>query len=198
MRQGHHAAAPAFVLGLAVAADWTARASASYGHPLWHATQPLQVVIAAALAVPFSAGRLSPDADQTWLSHLGHRRGAHWWGWPVLTILAVELVWRATVGGHAPLALHGPALGVLSHLAADFWFGKGGRSIPRGIPLTPFRHSPRIGMGVRVSAKRSGLERALIGSRRRHSILEWVATCALIPATGALGWVYLSQAGIIA
>ena len=192
---GHRAAAPVFVLSGALAADWLSGALAGAEHPTWGHSDPLQVLAAAVLAIPFSAGKLSPDADLTWLKRLGHRGAAHWPGWPVLAVLATLALWHAAGQPGLPLVLIAPELGWGSHLAADWWFGAGGRSIPRGIPLLPVRRGPRTGLGNRVSAKRSGLEKALIGSRRRHSVLEWTVTCALVPTAAGLAWLYLAQAG---
>jgi len=141
-----------------------------------------QVVAAAVLAVPFSAGRFSPDADNRGrLKRMfGHRRAVHWWGWPVAVLALVAFL-------GLPWPCYGPALGWLSHLFPfDFLFGKGGRSIPKGIPLWPWRGCKRLGLGLRVSAKRSAIERAA-GSRRTHSLAESAFTVVLAFAlTGEL------------
>src|SRR4051812_41471480 len=78
------------------------------GWPLW------QVAASALISAGVSHGRLSPDADQTWLAWTGrHRTITHWWGWPAL------------VAAFAPLAgpqgwpLYSLAVGWLSHIAGD-------------------------------------------------------------------------------
>jgi hypothetical protein len=99
----------------------------------------------------------------------------HWWGWPV-SVLAL----MAACG--LPWPCYGPALGWLSHLVPfDLLFGKGGRSIPRGIPLWPWRGCKRLGLGLRVSARQSAVERAA-GSRRTHSLAESAVTVLLAVA----------------
>jgi len=144
----------------------------------WAPLSVAEVAAAALLAVPFSAGRFSPDGrlDQM----LGHRQAVHWWGWPVAVLALVAFL-------GLPWPCYGPALGWLSHLFPfDFLFGKGGRSIPKGIPLWPWRGSKRLGLGLRVTAKRSAIERAA-GSRRTHSLAESAFTAVLAVAlTGEL------------
>lgn len=168
MGPGHMVGAAAFTLGIGIVQIETARRTGLYA-PLSVA----EVTAAAVLAVPFSAGQLSPDADQTWLKRFGHRRGVHWWGWPVAVIVGL-------LAAGAPFPVLGPALGWLSHLwPYDWLYGKGGRSIPKGIPRWPWRNSPRHGIGLRVTARRSWLERRLIGTKRRHAVGEWVFTGVL-------------------
>jgi hypothetical protein len=156
-----------------------------------------------------AAGPFSPDADnrkppgrggrarwyvkvwrwlrRPWLPGLGnleHRETLHGWGWPALAAFIL-----ATNG--APLLAYGPVIGWASHLfPADWMFGKGGRSIPRGIPAAPFgllrlftpkkrrRRSRRLGWGLRVSANNTWWSRFLFG-HRDHSVLELAATVAL-------------------
>ena len=148
----------------------------------WAPLSVAEVAAAALLAVPFSAGRFSPDADNRGRLKrmLGHRRALHWWGWPVAVLVLVAFL-------GLPWPCYGPALGWLSHLFPfDFLFGKGGRSIPKGIPLWPWRGCKRLGLGLRVSAKRSAIERAA-GSRRTHSLAESAFTVVLAVAlTGEL------------
>ena len=72
------------------------------------------------ISQPFSDGRFSPDADQTWLSAFGHRRGVHGWWWPALAGVALALSPFGAVD-----ALWGPIIGWGSHLfPADWFFGK--------------------------------------------------------------------------
>jgi hypothetical protein len=170
--------AAAFTFGLGLVQIEVARRTGQFD-PL-----PLgQVAACAALAVPFSAGRFSPDADNRgWLKRrLGHRRALHWWGWPVAVLVGVA------VAG-LPWPCFGPALGWFSHLwPFDYLFGKGGRSIPKGIPRWPWRGSPRHGLGLRVSAKQSAVER-LAGSRRTHSFAESAFTVVLALVLMAEMW----------
>lgn len=132
-----------------------------------------EVVACALLAVPFSAGRFSPDADQRgrlrrWF---GHRRAVHWWGWPVAVMVVLAVV-------AAPWPCYGPAIGWLSHLwPFDWLFGKGGRSIPKGIPRWPWRGSPRHGVGLRVT-----------GRWTSHSVAESAFTVVLAVALAAEVW----------
>lgn len=150
----------------------------------WEPLSIAEVAAAALLAVPFSAGRFSPDADNRGLLKrwFGHRRTVHWWGWPAAVLALV-----AALGLSWPC--YGPALGWLSHLFPfDFLFGKGGRSIPKGIPLWPWRGCKRLGLGLRVSAKQSAIERAA-GSRRTHSLVESAFTVVL--AVALAGELYL-------
>jgi hypothetical protein len=169
MGPGHRIGAAAVVVGVGMVQIELARRTGRF--------EPLpvgEVVAAAALAVPFSAGRFSPDADNRgWVKRrFGHRRAVHWWGWPVAVLAVV-----AACG--LPWPCYGPALGWLSHLFPfDFLFGKGGRSIPKGIPLWPWRGCKRLGLGLRVSAKQSAIERAA-GSRRTHSLAESAFTVVL-------------------
>lgn len=179
MGPGHMLGAAAFTLGLGLAQIHLAEATGQFG-PLGVG----EVVAAAALAVPFSAGRFSPDADNRGrLKRMfGHRRALHWWGWPVVVLAAL-------VAAGAPFVALGPALGWLSHIwPFDYLFGKGGRSIPKGIPRWPWRGSPRHGLGLRVSADRSWIERLLIGDRRKHSALEWIFTGVLFAVVAGELW----------
>lgn len=166
MGPGHRIGAAVVVLGAGMAQVEIAHRTGRF--------EPLpveQVLAAAALAVPFSAGRFSPDADNRGMfkQWFGHRGAVHWWGWPVGVLALV-----AALG--LPWPCYGPPLGWLSHLFPfDFLFGKGGRSIPRGIPLWPWRGSRRLGLGLRVSAKQSAIERAM-GGGRTHSFAELVFT----------------------
>ena len=169
MAAGHLAGAGALVLGLGLA-QIAVSDRTGLGDPML----PGEILIAALLALPFSAGPLSPDADlpKGRLGWLGHRRGAHWIGWPLLVIFA--LAWAG-----APFVAYGPALGWLSHLwPCDWMFGKGGPNIPKGIPRWPWRGSPRHGLGLRTTANNGRISRALVGTRE-HAVLELAATFAL-------------------
>jgi hypothetical protein len=140
-------------------------ASVTLAAGTWLDVQPVPALVAAALAVPFSAGRWSPDADHTWLALCGHRRAVHGWWWPAL---AGWLVWHFSAGT-APFIVYGPILGWASHLfPADWVFGKGGRDIPKGLPVLPFLPW-RTGLGLRVTGK----------TRGSHSILESLATAGV-------------------
>ena len=170
MRLGHHAVAATVALGLPLAL-------ARMGHP---GIAPEQALAAAVLAQPFSAGRFSPDADQTWLKAAGHRRGVHGWWWPALAGLALVLSGFGTV-----YALWGPIIGWGSHLfPADWFFGKGGRSIPKGIPLLPFCKR-RTGVGWRVSRRPKPWDRFFKPKRGGHALGElltsWVVVLAVVP-----------------
>lgn len=184
MAPGHAVGAAVFVLGLGLVQIETARSTGAFA-PL----EPGAVVATAALAVPFSFGRLSPDVDKRkpFEELLGHRYATHWWGWPVAIIAVLA-------ANGAPLPAFGPPLGWLSHIwPLDWLFGKGGPSIKKGIPRWPWRSSPRHGVGLRVSAKRSRFERWLIGYRRRHSVLEWIFTVILL----LIGFAELAALGYV-
>ena len=164
MGPGHMAGAAVVTMGAGLALIHTGRPVSSG-----------EVLVATALAVPFSAGSLSPDADLPgrWLGWLGHRRGAHWLGWPLLVIVALA-------SNGAPFMAYGPALGWLSHIwPCDWVFGKGGQHVPMGIPRWPWRGSPRHGLGLRTTAANGTVSRALVGNRS-HSALELVATGGLV------------------
>jgi hypothetical protein len=178
MGPGHRIGAATVVVGIGLAQIELAPRTG------WAPLSVAEVTAAALLAVPFSAGRFSPDADNRGLLKrlFGHRHTLHWWGWPVAVLALV-----AALG--LPWPCYGPALGWLSHLFPfDFLFGKGGRSIPKGIPRWPWRGCKRLGLGLRVSAKRSAIERAA-GSRRRHSLAESAFTVVL--AVALVGELYL-------
>ena len=136
---GHRCVSAAGTLAIAAALNRTGLATVS----------PESAVLAAALAVPFSAGRwTSPDADleRGWAGRMGfgHRWALHRWGWPLLVI---AVIWYLT-DGQADFAVYGPALGWLLHIwPADWLFGKGYnlKKIPRGIPAGPFWGRRRAG-----------------------------------------------------
>ena len=124
-----------------------------------------EIALAAALAAVFSAGKFSPDADnrEPLRKFFGHRGLLHWWGLPAMALIPLAYV-------SAPFWAYGPVLGWSSHIfPADFVFGKGGRSIPKGIPLGPGTDSPRLGLGFKVSGS--------VGDG--HSILEYATTVVL-------------------
>jgi hypothetical protein len=184
-------------------------ANATVGLASLGLVRPAEAVGLTLGALITAAGPFSPDADnrrppgrggrarwyvkvwrwcrRPWLPgfhNLEHRETLHGWGWPVLAALIL-----ATNG--APLLAYGPVIGWFSHLfPADFMFGKGGRSIPRGIPAAPFgilrlftpkqrrRRSRRLGWGLRVSASNSAISRFFFGYRD-HSVLELAATVVL-------------------
>jgi hypothetical protein len=168
-RLGHRGTAAAVALGIPPV----------LGYLGWARIAPEQALASAVLAVPFSAGRLSPDADQTWLSAFGHRRGVHGWWWPALAGLAL---WLSPLGG--VYAAWGPVIGWSSHLVpADWCFGQGGCSIPRGIPLLPFCPA-RTGLGLKVSGDLDG-----------HSVLELAASWAVWAVAAWLAWTTLVAVG---
>jgi len=174
MRLGHHGVAAAVALGVPLA----------LGHLGIARIAPEQALAAAVLAQPFSAGRLSPDADHTWLRAFGHRYGVHGWWWPALA--AVLLLQTPAAGIYAAW---GPIIGWGSHLfPADWAFGKGGRSVPRGIPLVPFagrRKWNRLGLGVKVTGQ----------DGEGHSLAEWAGTWTAWGLTFWLGWLTLVAVG---
>lgn len=113
----------------------------------------VDVVLSAALAVPFAGGKLSPDMDQRkwWKSldqsvpdellffggPLRHRGITHWFGIPlILSILVAG--WAAGLPEDMrllPFLLARPLAGWWSHLVADFCIGaryRGGRRPARG------------------------------------------------------------------
>jgi len=182
---GHMLAAPAFVMGLGLGVN---AVGSLVGHPAL--LNPGEVVAAAVLSIPFSAGPLSPDGIER-LFGLDHRYGVHWYGYPLLVIAI--LLWFG-----APLVALGPVLGWLSHIwPADWLFGKGGRDVPRGIPAWPIRplgrdrrgnrpRGKRYGVDLRVTANTRGWRR--IFGKREHSVLEYVATFALLPILAFQLW----------
>jgi hypothetical protein len=98
-----------------------------------------------------AAGPFSPDADNRapLSAVMRHRGNLHWWGWPMLVAAVM-----AAAG--APLLAYGPVIGWFSHIwPADWLAGRGGRSIPRGIPLWPVG-SRRIGLGIKVTGPFGG------------------------------------------
>lgn len=147
----------------------TAEALAAAGHPV----SPGQVLAATALAMACSRGKLSPDADQSWLAMFGHRYAVHWWGWPVAAAVALLAV-------GAPFVAFGPVLGWGSHIwPADWLFGgqNNRRGIPKGIPRWPWKGSPRHGTGWSVTRKGKG-----------HSVAELAATGCFGLAALAMAW----------
>lgn len=160
-------------------------AVAQVGHATGFYDIPREMAIITALVASlFSAGKWSPDCDNRgWIKEIfGHRYGIHWYGWPLIAMAAI-----AYLTGAAPLAatfvLYGPALGWLSHIwPADWLFGKRGRHIPRGIPVWPWRSSPRWGLNLRVTANNErggGWFAAKLFGRRKHSVLEFYATLGI-------------------
>lgn len=169
-RFGHHGVAAAVALGVPLVL-----------HHLGIAEIPPEQALAAAVAAqPFAAGRLSPDADHTWLSAFKHRRGAHGWWWPALAAWGL----LQTPAG-AVYAAWGPIIGWASHLfPADWVFGKRGRSIPKGIPVLPFMKW-RTGLGLKVTGR----------DGEGHSVLELTASWVAWGLTLWLGWLTLSTVG---
>lgn len=174
MRFGHHVVAASVALALPAVLNRFGLAHISSESAL----------SAAVLSQPFSAGRFSPDADQTWLKRAGHRRGVHGWWWPALAALCM-------IG--TPLAglywAWGPIIGWTSHLfPADWAFGKGGRSIPKGIPILPC-YSGRTGLGWRV-CRQPGAWNKIFTPRRRggHALGELLASLALCPVLAWQVW----------
>lgn len=158
---------------MAAAATWVAVSIATWG-PTW------QTLAGIPIAVLFSAGRTSPDIDNTrgwktldrwipdeWLGAggpLGHRRLMHWWGIPAA---AAALTWLLMP---APLAwaAYAGIIGWASHLAFDAIFGKAGYGTPRGIPVGPwFWH---IGAGLKSDGRAQHLTLIPI-----LTIMVWVA-----------------------
>lgn len=100
-------------------------------------------------AVLFSAGRFSPDLDarEPARTIFGHRGILHWWGLPAIAAVAL------CIAG-APIYLYGPVIGWGSHIfPADYVFGKAGYGTGEGVPLWPYKDSPRLGLGFKVSGR---------------------------------------------
>lgn len=180
MHAGHALGSAVMTLGIGVAVDAAAQ-RAGFATPI----PPADVVLAAVIGIPFASG---PDIDNRGLIKdlFGHRYGVHWFGWPLIFMVgmtAVVLALTARTGAPAlpPFWAYGPPLAWLWHIwPADWAFGKRGRDIPKGIPRWPTRHSPRHGLGLRVTAKNTRMRKAVFG-RREHSALEWITTATLVP-----------------
>lgn len=151
---------------------------------------PAEVAVATVGAVVFSAGRTSPDLDNrpAVRAILGHRETLHWWGWPVLASAGLAYLGLG-------YAFWGPVVGWSTHLIPGDWaFGKGGRSIPKGIPMWPWRGSRRLGLGLRVTGRERRWGRKK-GQRRDHSALELTATILLAPLAVYQGVALLAALG---
>ena len=134
---------------------------------------PAEAVGLTAGALITAAGPFSPDADNR--PPLGgfmrHRGALHWWGWPVLAALTL-----AAVG--APVLAYGPVIGWWSHVAADALVGRGGQSIPRGVPLWPWGRT-RVGTGWRVTGPFGGHSLVELGLTGLFGVLVVVQAAAL-------------------
>ena len=89
---------------------------------------PVVALTGAAIAPVFAAGRLSPDADLTWLRHLGHRRLTHRPDTTAVALTAVSLAAWVPLALVLPFHLHllllAPVTGWWSHLVGDAIFGR--------------------------------------------------------------------------
>ena len=120
--------------GHRIVGAWSGAAAAYAFHlPAW------QVGASAALAVVTAAGKCSPDADQSWLGFLGHRRLTH------EVALAGAVCAVAWLLG-APWPVWALIVGWCSHLAADAVFGRPGYGRGPGVPV--FGHY--VGVGLKV------------------------------------------------
>lgn len=108
-------------------------AALAAGLPTW------QCGASAALACLTAAGRFSPDADQSWLKVLGHRRLTH------EVAVAGAVVAAAGLAG-APWGVWALVVGWCSHLVADFVFGKAGYGRGKGVPV----FGVYVGLGLKV------------------------------------------------
>ena len=157
----HHAArdlgAPgAEILGPGhrIVGAWSGAAAAYAFHlPAW------QVGASAALAVVTAAGKCSPDADQSWLGFLGHRRHTY------EVALAGAVCAAAWLLG-APWPVWALIVGWCSHLAADAVFGRPGYGRGPGVPV--FGHY--AGVGLKVG-----------GWAERCAVLALVAAATVLP-----------------
>lgn len=100
---------------------------------------PWAVGTSAALAVVTAAGKASPDADQSWLRFLGHRRLTHDVAVP---LVAAAGLWLSA----APWPVWALLTGWCSHLGADFLFGKAGYGRGKGVPVFGIY----VGVGLKV------------------------------------------------
>ena len=96
---------------------------------------PLVAAAGAVVAPVFGAGRLSPDADVTWLRRLGHRQATHRPDTTATVLTVITLVaWIPALvylPGDAAWLVWAPITGWWSHLVGDSIFGR----IPVGARL---------------------------------------------------------------
>lgn len=89
---------------------------------------PLIAFGGAAVAPVFAAGRWSPDADVTWLAHLGHRRATHRPDTTAAALTVITFVVWVPLAFLAPAGLAwlvwAPVAGWWSHLVGDAMFGR--------------------------------------------------------------------------
>lgn len=149
---------------------------------------PKELAAGAIVAVATSSGKLfSPDADQGWLFRLldklipderilgdngpmQHRGITHWFVWPLLIWWASTIPWDVwvSVDGHALTISSGwllasVAVGIGSHVVADFVVGAAGQGRSAGVPLLGWRC--HVGLG-----------------RPCGGLVERVLTRAVVPA----------------
>lgn len=111
--------------------------------------RPSVALAGAVIAHVFGAGRLSPDADLTWLQHLGHRQATHRPDTTAVYLTAATMaVWVAVLlfapAESRPLhwLVWAPVTGWWSHLAGDMVYGRcpvGRRSGGRLVRVLPAR-----------------------------------------------------------
>ncbi len=70
-----------------------------------------------------AANKTSPDIDHAFSGRvLGHRRLLHWWGLPVIALVYTSIPFSVFWGW-------------MSHIIADFIFGKAGYGRDKGVPM---------------------------------------------------------------
>jgi hypothetical protein len=112
---------------------------------------PAVALTGAVIARRFGYGRFSPDADTSWLSHLGHRQVTHRPG-TAATLTAVTCLAWAVLAVAVPVRygvllplVWAPVTGWWSHLVGDAVFGR----IPLGAGVGGllWRHLPEVARG---------------------------------------------------
>jgi hypothetical protein len=154
---------------------------------------PVVALTGAAVAPVFAAGRWSPDADQTWLSHLGHRRATHRPDTTAVALTIVSLAVWAPLALALPAGIHllalAPVAGWWSHLIGDAVFGR--------IPCGPALGRPlRRVLGRRVCPRDPtgrywcwvGLGWDTNGVLERGKRPDGQRVLSFAPATVALQW----------
>jgi len=122
-----------------------------------------ECILVGALATVTAGGKTSPDFDQTKTYRIllpkaleGHRKLTHWWGWPVLLLLAIIVYWYLFRPENWWLIVYSALLlGWASHIAIDWIFGGAGYGRGAGVPMTPLGNHRGL-LGHRHGFKSNG------------------------------------------